>query len=379
MYLAALLRAMAARCQVDLVSMCRPSEIGAARELTWFSSVETVVVPRVADQTRTGRALDQVRHAYLWGARALPLLAAKMRRPAMTRALDRALDRKPDVALLEFAVMAQYLPGLRRRCATVLTDHERGGHAAAGILGRALGRQRDEGLWRHYVRRFYPLADLLQAVNAEDARSLGRSLGREVGVRPLLVDLPPRAVDVASTPARAVFLGDYSHHPNAEAAAFVAQQVWPLVRAKTPHAELWLAGARAPRSVRQLEQVDGVRFVGFVRDLAELFGDVRLLLSPVLSGEGSRVKVITAAAHGVPVVANALALSGLGLPASAAARGESAAELAALAQVWLEDPVAAGHAGAAARAWAEANLIPDVVVDGQLESLRALLHGWPRS
>jgi glycosyltransferase involved in cell wall biosynthesis len=378
-YLAALLRAMAMRCEMDLVSMCRPSEAAMGRELRWFAHVDTVPVPRSADRGHAGRALDHLRHGYLWGARGLPLLAAKMQRGAMHSALERALARRPDAALLEFAVMAQYLPRLHGRCATVLTDHERGGHTATGIFGRNLGRGRDERLWRRYVRRYYPLATQLQAVNTEDARILGRTLHRMVTVRPLLVDLPPRPVDVAVSPARAVFLGDYSHHPNTEAATFVATKVWPQVRATAPHAELWLAGARANRSVRQLEQVAGVRYVGFVRDLAQLFADVRLLLAPVLSGEGSRVKVITAAAHGVPVVANALALSGLGLPASAARTGESVADLAAHAHAWLHDPVAAGHAGAAARAWAEASLLPDTVVEGQLESLRALLHAWPRS
>jgi len=375
-YLAALLRALARRCEVDLVSMCRPAETTLARDLTWFARVETVPVSRAGERTTVGRFLDHVRHGYLWGARALPLLAAKMCRSRMARALAQAVARRPEAALLEFAVMAQYLPLVAGRCPTVLTDHERGGHAAAGVLGGELGRRRDQVLWRRYVHRFYPLADLLQTVNAEDARVLGRTLGCEVAVRPLLVDVPPRSADAGAAPPRALFLGDYAHHPNTEAAIYLAQEVWPKIHAAEPRAELWLAGPRAPNEVRQLERAGGVRYVGYVADLEELFGSARLLLAPVLSGEGSRVKVVTAAAHGVPVVANARAFSGLSLPAAAIRVGESPTELATHALVWLADGPAAGTAGRAGRQWAETSLVADAVVDAQLESLRALARTW---
>lgn len=377
-YLATLLRTLASRCDVELVSMCRRGEVGLARDLPWFAHVEAVPVRRVADLGPLGRMLDCARHAYLWGLRALPLLAAKMRRPAMARALRRGLARRPDAALLEFAVMAQYLPLLVRRCPTVLTDHERGGHAAAGVLGRALGRRRDERLWRRYVHRFYPLAGLLQTVNPEDARVLGRTLHREVLVRPLLVELPPRPVDVGAAPPRALFLGDYAHYPNAEAACHLAREVWPHIRAQVPRAELWLAGPRAPDTVRQLERIDGIHYAGFVADLGGLFASARLLLAPVLSGEGSRVKVVTAAAHGLPVVANRRALSGLDLPDAAARTGETNGDLAAHATAWLLDAEAARSAGAAARAWAETALVAGPIVDAQLESVRALTHAWRR-
>ncbi|MEZ5964907.1 MAG: glycosyltransferase family 4 protein [Planctomycetota bacterium] len=323
-----------------------------------------------------GRAVDTMRHGVLWTARGLPLLAAKMRRTATTQALRRALARRPDAALLEFAVMAQYLPVLAGRCPTVLTDHERGGHAPAGVLGRSFGRQRDQRLWRRYVHRFYPLAGLLQAVNPEDARILGRTLGREVAVRPLLVELPRRGIDAGSTPPRALFLGDYAHQPNTEAAVFLANEVWPRVHAAAPHTELWLAGPRAPLAVRQLDQRPGVRYVGYVPDLPELLGSTRLLLAPLFSGDGSRVKVVTAAAHGLPVVANARALSGSNLPPAAARAGETADELARRALEFLQDSDAAATAGRAGRAWAEVNLVPDVAVDAQLESVLALKHAW---
>ncbi len=371
-YLALLLRALAERVELQLVANCQPEEISLARDMPWFARIDAIPVPRLAAPTRGRRALEHARLAWLWGARRLPLLAAKLRRRAALRALHDGLRRRPDVALLEFAVMAQYLPTLRR-VPTILTDHERGGHAPAGVLGGDFGRARDERLWRRYMHRFYPQASLLQAVNEGDARFLAHTLHRPVEVRPVLVDLPARAVDVAQSEPRALFLGDYAHHPNSEAATFLAEQVWPAIHAKAPGAELWLAGPRAPQSVRQLERIAGVRYLGFVADLYDLLRRTRVLLAPVLSGDGSRVKVLTALAHGLPVVANARAFAGLTVPEAAGRRGETAAELATLALGFLDDTTLAAAAGRRARTWAESELLTDAVVEQQLQRMQTLV------
>lgn len=372
--MALLLRALAQRTRLELVACCDANELAQVRDLDWFARIETVPLERGPARGRFARTSEHLRLCWLWGARRLPLLAAKTRRLAMLRTLGIALQRRPEVAMLEFAVLAQYLPALRQ-VPTILTDHERGGHAPAGVLGGNLGRARDERLWRQYMHRFYPQASLLQAVNDADARYLQHTLHREVAVRPVLVGLPPKVAPVAGTRPIALFLGDYAHHPNAEAALHVAHAIWPQIRTRHPQAELWLAGPRAPQAVRELDRGAGVRYLGYVADLDQLLAQTRLLLAPVLSGDGSRVKVLTALAHGIPVVGNARTFAGLSAPALAARRAETADELASLALALLDDAAQAARAGQAGRAWAESELLTDAVVDAQLERIRALRRG----
>jgi glycosyltransferase involved in cell wall biosynthesis len=190
-----------------------------------------------------------------------------------------------------------------------------------------------------------------------------------VGVRPATVRIPESAVDPDRAPRRAVFLGDYSHRPNPEAAAFLAREVWPLVRERAPDAELWLAGARAAPDVEALGRLPGVVFRGFVPDLGALLGSVRLVLSPVLSGAGSRIKVLTALAHGLPVVANRLGLRGLPDGVPGIRRAESAGDLASAITSVFDT---AGELGRAARAWAEQSLDPRSVAGWQVDAVRDL-------
>jgi glycosyltransferase involved in cell wall biosynthesis len=235
-----------------------------------------------------------------------------------------------------------------------------------------LGRARDRRLWVRYVHRHYPRATVLQALNTEDAARLQEMLQRPVDVRPLVVPLPDASADPGAAPPRALFFGDYAHHPNPEAAQRLAREVWPRVREQVADAELVLAGPRADAGITELAALPGVRWLGYVEDLAGLLGTVRLVLAPLFSGSGSRMKILTALAHGLPVVSNALGLRGVDARSPAVERAESTERLTAAAAALLRDPGAARIAGTAARRWAEQHVSPDALARAQIDKLAGL-------
>jgi glycosyltransferase involved in cell wall biosynthesis len=375
-YLGSVLEALARHAEVHLLSFVRPSELRwGAEPAGGLASARTVLLPQRHDQQRLQVLRQKLAMLWHWGVRGTPLAAAKHARPEMARAFTEQIrTHDPDVILIEFAVMAQYLRLAGGR-STVLTDHECGGATARSIGPFGLGLARDRRLWRAHVRRWYPSADLIQTVNPEDADELQRELGRPVEVRPPVVPLPDTAVDPGRAPPRVLFLGDYSHAPNPQAARHLALEVLPRVRQELPEAELWLAGPRAERQVRELQDLPGVQVLGFVADLPALLGSVRVLAAPLFAGGGTRIKVLTALAHGLPVVANRLGLRGLDVAEPAVARGETPAELAALLLRWLRDPELAARAGAAARAFAVAHASPDALAQQQLARFAALRGG----
>lgn len=373
-YLHALAEALAARTELGLVSFATPHEIAAEPRLPEGLARSWLVVRSDrADGGGASRLAHQLRMLAAWTLGGLPITIAKFRSTVMQAAVAQATaEFRPDAALVEMDLCAQYLPALGE-LPSVLTDHEGGDPVPAGIGRGAIGRSRDLRLWKRYVERSYRRATRLQALNTEDAARLSAQLDRPVGVRPPLVRLPERAVEPANAPARILFLGDYAHLPNREAARFVAQEVLPRLRARDPAVELWLAGAHATPEIQALGDGAGVRVVGFVEDLAELLGAARVLVAPVFSGGGSRIKVLTALAHGVPVVANELAMRGIDAPPEAARRGEDAERIADAALAWLADPEAAGAAGRAARAWAERAIAPDAVARAQVAVVEEML------
>lgn len=367
-YLASLVAGLRPRAELGLVALTADgSQPGRTPGADWGWSATVARPP-----SGPGAALPD-RLAMLWRWRWQPLVAAKHWHPEVPSLLARALaEWRPDAVLIEMAQMAQYLPALHG-VPTVLTDHEAGCPANTTTGLGPVGDRRDRRLWRHYVERFYPLADLLQAVTAEDAAALAAQLGTEVVVRPPAFPVPAQPVAPERAPPRALFAGDYSHAPNPEAARVLVREVLPRVRAVQPSAELWLAGTNQ-ECIRDLAGEPGVRLVGFVPDLSALFRDVRLMLAPVWSGGGFRMKSVAALAHGLPVVTNSLGARGCAAPADARAVVEGPDALAAATARWLSQPELAASAGRAAHSWARANLSVDAVAAAQVERIDELIR-----
>lgn len=127
----------------------------------------------------------------------------------------------------------------------------------------------------------------------------------------------PNAVEVPLEPqsskasGRLLFLGSLDYRPNAEAAEYLISQIWPLIQRGEPKAELWIAG-RAPEHVGGFNRPPpGVRFLGFVSDLDRLYGEIAVVVCPLLVGGGTRVKLVEAAALAKPMVSTTVGAEGL--------------------------------------------------------------------
>ncbi|GAB4162302.1 MAG: hypothetical protein Fur0037_28560 [Planctomycetota bacterium] len=366
-YLGSLCRRLAEHADLALATFVTPEEQALVREGPW-SVARTLPHP--------GGPKPGARHALsmLWrcGVRRAPLLVEKHRHPAFPGLLaELRSEFEPDCALVELSVMAQYLPCLEG-VPSILTDHE-GGIPSRVVTGYgALADGYDRRSWRRYVRATYRRATRIQALTAEDARAIERVVGRSVDLRTPVVELPERRIPCELAPPRALFLGDYRHLPNPEAATRIVEEILPRILARLPQAELLLAGPNSEH-VHHLAGRPGVRLTGFVPDLPFLLRKVRCLLAPIYSGGGFRVKVLTALGHGLPVVTNGLGAQGIGAPAEALASFESPVELAEASLRWLLSPGEAARASEAAHAWARQHVTPNAVAEAQLARIERLI------
>jgi glycosyltransferase involved in cell wall biosynthesis len=113
---------------------------------------------------------------------------------------------------------------------------------------------------------------------------------------------------VAETPPRLVLLGNREWRPNADAADAMVR-MWPQITTNVPDAELWLVGPRPGGPARDLPP--GVTDLGFVEDVGATLAGCRALAAPVAVGDGVRVKLLEAAARGLPVVATKEAIGSI--------------------------------------------------------------------
>ena len=130
---------------------------------------------------------------------------------------------------------------------------------------------------------------------------------------PLTRDIPGAGAADFSQRHGIAFLGNYLHPPNIDAVLHFVQQVWPALHAKMPSVELLVGGAQMTAEVEELGLASGVRTIGYVEDLADFFGRIRLTIAPLRYGAGAKGKVISSLCHGIPTVASPIAAEGLNL------------------------------------------------------------------
>jgi polysaccharide biosynthesis protein PslH len=153
---------------------------------------------------------------------------------------------------------------------------------------------------------------------------------------------------------------------------WLARGILPLLRARRRDVRLFLVGDRPPED---LEETDGLVVTGVVPDLAPYYARAAVAVAPLRLGGGMRVKVVEALASGKPVVATPLAVSGLAVEdGEQVLLAETDEEFAECIARLLDDDALRHRLGAAARAWAEANLGWEAVVDRHERLYRGLVE-----
>lgn len=127
-----------------------------------------------------------------------------------------------------------------------------------------------------------------------------------------------------------LFLGNFSHAPNSDAAFWLAEEIMPLVWRQRPDIQCVIAGADMSERVSQLA-APGVEVIGPVPDCGVLFDKVRLSIAPLRFGAGVKGKILDSLGAGVPCVMTPIAAEGMELPGDFAdVIGETSEALAAL-------------------------------------------------
>jgi glycosyltransferase involved in cell wall biosynthesis len=172
--------------------------------------------------------------------------------------------------------------------------------------------------WRRYQADLWRRFDGIQAVSQRDAaaiRLLSPELSSRVRVNPFGVVLPAAAQASKQKENTIVFVGNYTHPPNVDAALWLGHEIMPLLRKLNPRVSLTLIGIYPPKEVLGLAGQD-IKVAGPVVTIEPFLEQASLVVAPVRIGGGMRMKVLHAMAMGKAVVTTSRGTDGLAMNGS---------------------------------------------------------------
>jgi len=306
-----LLRALAGRHDVDLLTFAAPAppDAAAMAHLRTFCRTVTVIPRSPFAKLRGGGA-------GVFGA--IPRSLAQTD-DAEVREQVRRAGRQADLALGFQLPAARYLDEVAAAgVARIFEEAEP--QQVAGQIAQASGalrRWRRRLTWRKQARYLARLSAGMAAVTV--VSELERDTLLATGVPAAKIHVVPNAADAAdlarpravAVPVRLIYSGAITFAPNLEAVVWCLNQVMPRIRTVRPDVQLWVTGDTGAVPLDRMPHPGSVRFTGRLPDIKDAVSGSAVAVVPLLSGGGTRLKVLEALALGVPVVSTAKGVEGL--------------------------------------------------------------------
>lgn len=151
--------------------------------------------------------------------------------------------------------------------------------------------------------------DLLATISNTDAEEF-KNLGIETPIVAIPVAMDPQENLEDYTIKSLFFLGSMNWQPNVEAVKWLVNDIFPKIKAKIPETTLHIAGSFM-NGAFPTNKDNGIINHGFVED-SSLFMQVNgILVLPIQSGSGVRMKMLEAMSLGVPVVTTPMGAQGI--------------------------------------------------------------------
>ena len=109
-------------------------------------------------------------------------------------------------------------------------------------------------------------------------------------------------------PNTLIFTGPFTYRANYDAMIWFAGEVFPLILKEVPDAQLIITGDHANLP---LPLTESLTLAGYVEDIKTLIASSTISIAPLLSGGGTRLKILEAMALGTPVVSTSKGAEGL--------------------------------------------------------------------
>ena len=245
--------------------------------------------------------------------------AVRFRSRAFAKKLRETLEKEPyDIIQLETVYPAVYLPVIRScsQAKVVIRAHniehkiwDRIANHTRNPLKKAYLRILSRQL-RRFELESLRQADGIETISPVDADYFRKEIQTPICVIPFGIPVSKEDVPPTEPPASLFSLASMNWKPNEEGVRWFVRECWPLIRQQHPELEFRIAGRHLPQKF--LEPLPpGIRIVGEVADSKAFMRENGILVVPLLSGSGVRIKILEGMSLGVTVITTSIGAEGI--------------------------------------------------------------------
>lgn len=278
-----------------------------------YSSVRTVYLDT---SIRTGEALTNLFLSHK------PYNYVRFKGDSVLGALRKFLqDFAFDVIILEGLYLTPYLETIRNHSRALLVyrahniEYEIWQRAALRennplrrvyyyITARRLRR-----IEKLYINRY----DTLVPITNRDYQ-VYRQLGNSKPARVSSTGITASAFSAYNTQKNQVgifYLGALDWFPNQEGLIWFIKKVWPQFYSKYPDTSFFIGGRNAPAWLKRFCTKTGIKFYGEVNDAIDFMVRRKIMVVPLFSGSGMRIKIIEGMAAGRVIITTSIGAEGI--------------------------------------------------------------------
>ena len=225
----------------------------------------------------------------------------------------------PNVVQFESVFLSSYLPVVNKFEGTikVLRLHNVEYHIWQSLAAKVENRLKKiyftslTNRIRKYEKSSWAKYDLLLPITNKDAEVVKkRKLTNELLVAPFGIDLSHIPLQTTEEKWVGYHIGAMDWIPNREGLQWFLQQVWPKVIKSNPKFEFYFAGRDMPEELKKIS-IKNIYCLDEVPSAEEFIADKKILIVPLLSGSGIRVKILEAMAAGKVVITTVNGIKGI--------------------------------------------------------------------
>lgn len=136
--------------------------------------------------------------------------------------------------------------------------------------------------------------------------------------RPLIATLP-NSIDTnyfalrpsEPTTNEITFVGTTHVDANRDGIIYFMEQIFPLIERYVPDVRFTIVGGKPPAEIREYGKRPNVEVTGFVDDVRPYMARAKVMVVPLRSGGGTRLKILEGLSFGVPTVSTSIGAEGI--------------------------------------------------------------------